>query len=299
MKTKQVLCTALLTMLLSFSAGFIHAQVVEDTTTLYRIETTDGNEFFGSVVMQDTDSMVLKTTLYGELTLRKINIRKITALIPTVYREGKYWPENLQAGRYFWVPSGHGLKAGEGYYQNVWVMFNQFAVGVTDWLSLGGGMVPLFLFPEAPTPVWFSPKISIPVSKNKFSLGAGALAGTWIGEEGEGGFGIVYGLTTIGDRSNNITFGMGYGYSQGDFNDNPTLSLSFMIRTGPKGYIVSENYYIGMGQNPFTLISFGGRSLVRKVGVDYGLWIPFSKDMEELFAIPWIGFTVPFGKVDY
>ncbi len=274
-------------------------QQQNDSTNFYRVEATDGNEFFGALVFENNDSLVLRTEIYGELTLRKLMVRKITRLQPKVYKAGEYWPENLQAGRYFWVPSGHGLKAGEGYYQNVWVMFNQFAVGVTDWLSLGGGMVPLFLFPEAPTPLWFSPKLSIPVSKNKFSLGAGALVGTWIGEEGEGSFGIVYGLTTLGDRSNNISFGMGYGYSQGDFNSNPTLNLSFMIRTGPKGYLVSENYYIGMGEHPLTLISFGGRTMVRKVGIDYGLFIPFSSEMESLFAIPWLGFTVPFGRVAY
>jgi len=298
MKTKLMIgliaCLSCLLMLLEV----LSAQPANDTTTFYRIETTDGNEFFGSMITQNNDSVVLKTSNYGELPLRKIYIRKISKLQPTVYRMGKYWPENLQSGRYFWVPSGHGLKAGEGYYQNVWVMFNQFAVGVTDWLSLGGGMVPLFLFPETETPVWFSPKISIPVSRDKFSLGAGALVGTMIGG-GNSGFGIVYGLSTIGDRSNNITVGVGYGYSQGDFNDKPTLSLSFMIRTGPKGYIVSENYYIGMGDDPITLLSFGGRSMIKKVGLDYGLVIPISIDMEEFFAIPWLGFTVPFGKVDY
>jgi hypothetical protein len=298
MKTKLMIGLIVCLSCLLILSEELSAQPANDTTTFYRIETTDGNEFFGSVVTQNNDSLVLKTSNYGELTLRKIYITKVTKLQPKVYRLGEYWPENLQAGRYFWVPSGLGLKAGEGYYQNVWVMFNQFAVGVTDWLSLGGGMVPLFLFPETETPVWFSPKISIPVSRDKFSLGAGALVGTLIGG-GNSGFGIIYGLSTIGDRSNNITFGMGYGYSQGDFNDNPTLSLSFMIRTGPKGYIVSENYYIGMGDDPLTLIMLGGRSLIKKVGLDYGLVVPFYSDMEGFFAIPWLGFTVPFGKVDY
>ena len=41
------------------------------------------------------------------------------------------------------------------------------------------------------------------------------------------------------------------------------------------------------------IISGGGRSMVRNVGIDYSLWIPLGREINEFIAIPFIGITVP------
>jgi hypothetical protein len=43
------------------------------------------------------------------------------------------------------------------------------------------------------------------------------------------------------------------------------------------------------------LFSFGGRRIIKNTGLDFGLIIP-SKTGGNLVAVPWLGFTVPFGK---
>ncbi|HEY3384984.1 MAG TPA: hypothetical protein VGK46_00660, partial [Saprospiraceae bacterium] len=185
-------------------------------------------------------------------------------------------------------------KKGEGYYQNVWIFFNQVSYGITDNISIGAGIVPLFLFAGASTPVWLTPKLSIPIVKDKFNVGAGALVGTVLGEE-DAGFGIAYGTTTFGNRNTNVSLGLGYGYLSGEWADVPTVSLSAMIRTGQRGYLITENYFIGTADEDAILLSFGGRRLIKNSGLDFGLLFPVNTD-GSFFAIPWLGITIPFGS---
>jgi hypothetical protein len=69
-----------------------------------------------------------------------------------------------------------------------------------------------------------------------------------------------------------------------------------MVRVGPKGYLLTENFYIGFEDDFIALIMVGGRTVTKKVGVDYGLFIPLASQQERIFPIPWLGITVPFGK---
>ena len=262
---------------------------------VYNIETTDGNSYQGKIIEQNDVEIIFQTNNVGNITILQADIKKIQAISNLKKKNGKYWLENPQSTRYFFSPNGFGLKAGEGYYQNVWVMVNSFAVGVTDYISLGGGIVPLFFFAGTPSPIWFTAKASIPVSKKGLSLGVGALGGTVIGEE-HMGFGILYGITTIGNKNNNVSIGLGYGYAGGSWAQSPMVNVNFMFRTGPKGYIISENYYINNGET-FILFSIGGRTIVKNsAGIDYGLWIPFYGNMDSFVAIPWLGVSIPFGN---
>ena len=294
MKTKMLLRNLLLIGVFSFLCIAIRAQAQPDTLT-YNIETIDGNTYTGKILEQDEDKVILKSDQLGEITLYKRNIKSITAIEPEKFKGGKYWGDNPQATRYFFSPNGYGLKAGEGYYQNVWVLFNSFAVGVTDHFSLGAGIVPLFLFAGAPTPVWITPKFSIPVSKDKFSLGGGALLGTVLIEKNTG-FGIVYGIGTVGSKDKNVSLGLGYGFAASDWAESPMININVMLRTGARGYFISENYYIRTADADAALLSFGGRQIIKKAGLDYGLVIPLSSEMESFIAIPWLGLTIPFGK---
>ena len=271
-----------------------NAQVSGDKSALYRIETVDGNEYIGNIVLDSADIFVLKTTSLGEIRIRKADVLRVTEVSKSQIKGGELWFDNPQATRYFWQANGYGLKKGEGYYQNVWIFFNQVSYGITDNLSIGAGIVPLFLFAGAPTPVWLTPKLSIPIIENKFNVGAGALVGTVLGEE-DAGFGLAYGTATVGDRNTNVSLGLGYGYLDGDLADVPTVSLSAMIRTGQRGYLITENYFIGTADEDAILLSFGGRRLIKNSGLDFGLLFPVNTD-GSFFAIPWLGLTIPFGK---
>lgn len=264
-------------------------ETTQDTSKLWRIIVADGNEYVGRILSRDSDQISLETEALGLISIRVRDIKSMQEVSSQKIIAGQLWAENPQATRYFWGPNGFGLKKGEGYYQNVWVLFNQVSVGITDQVSIGLGIVPLFLFDGTSTPVWVTPKISIPIKKDAFSLGGGVLAGTVIGEDA-GLFGIAYGTTTFGNRDKNLSVGLGYGFADGDWASIPAISISGMLRIGKRGYLLTENYII----EDVGIISFGGRTVWSSVSLDYGLFLPISGD--GFLGIPWLGLVVPFGK---
>jgi hypothetical protein len=273
-----------------------YGQSLPDSTRNVRVETIDGNIFVGIVVTQDSSILVIRTESLGEIRIPKNNIKSKTELTEVKKVGSKIWLPNPQSSRYFWAPDGYGLEKGTSNYQNIWVLYNQFSAGLSDNFSIGAGMIPLFLFGTGFTPFWIVPKFSIPVVKNKFNIGTGALIGTVLGAQ-SGVFGLLYGTATIGSRDNNLSLGLAYGFADGELMKVPIINVSCLIRTGPKGYFVSENYIIHIDQETAVLLSVGGRSIIRNVGLDYGLWFPIIRDFTDNFlAIPFLGVSIPIGK---
>lgn len=159
---------------------------------------------------------------------------------------------------------------------------------------MGIGFVPLFLFASEFTPIWITPKFSVPIKKDRFNMGFGALIGTVTGESNSG-FGILYSTATFGSRDENSTIGLGWGYGSDGLAETPTITFSYIVRVSKKGYFMTENYYIdGGGGENVIIFSLGGRSILRKVGLDYGFFTPIVKDAD-FIIVPWLGLIVPFG----
>jgi hypothetical protein len=282
---------------------FVHSalsQEIIDTSTIWRIETTDGNEFFGTILSKDTISIHLNTKMLGVLTIPNCYINSCTPIDQEAIKQGEVWMRNLQAARYFYSPNGFGMEKGSGYYQNTWVLFNQASYGITNYFTLGVGMMPLFLFGGAATPVWITPKFSIPVVKEKLNVGGGVLLGEIVGKDMIT-FGITYAVATLGNHDRNVTAGMGYAFSDSGWSK-PVVDLCGMMRVGKKSYLLTENYFFSMKREDITagkknifVISVGGRTVWPKLSLDYGLVSPIN--MSDVFvAIPWLGLTLPLGK---
>jgi len=264
-------------------------------TLLVRIETSDGNEYIGTIVREDEQILVLKTETLGEITVQKASIKNREVIRKEQIREGEVWFENPQSTRYFWAPNAYGLKKGEGYYQNIYVFWNQFTFGLSDNFSLGGGVIPLFLLGGGPTPIFLTGKVSVPLAENKVNLGAGALVGAVVGEDA-GSFGIVYGVSTFGDPDKNFSLGLGYAFAGGEWASSPLINLSGMVRASKRMYFLTENYYVHADGEGGGIIGLGGRWLIKKASLDFIFIIPFGADMDTFIAFPAIGFVIPIGK---
>ncbi len=288
--------SGLLFSLFTLSCFWATSQTVNDSTMI-QIETLDGNRFVGKIISENSENLVLSTEYLGEVVIQQKNIKSRSFIHSHQIKDGELWFDNPQSSRYFWAPNGYGLKKGEGYYQNVWILWNQFAVGITDYFSIGGTVIPLFLFGGEPTPVFLSPKVSFPIARNKFNVGAGALIGTVIGES-ETGFGIVYGVSTFGSPDNNFSFGLGYGYKGGEWASSPLINISGMTRLSARWYLLSENHFLIIEGEGGGIIIGGARWIINRAALDFGFFIPVGIGMDEFIALPWLGFTVPFGKVD-
>lgn len=268
-------------------ASAVYGQETPDTTT-WQIELKNGNEYLGTVISENDSIIIFNDKDLGEINIKKLLIKKMYVVNVQQIVDNEYWFENPQASRYFWGPNGYGLQTGEGYYQNVWVLFNQVSYGFSDYFTLGLGVIPLFLFGSEYSPIWITPKFSLPVKKDKVNLGAGVLA---VGITGESGlFGITYGTATFGNRDRNTTIGLGYGFAEEEWTNSPLVNLSFMARVGKRGYLLSENYFI----DSVFLVSFGGRVVFQKLSLDFGGFLPINADIGQFIMIPWLGFVVPF-----
>ncbi len=286
-------CILMMLALFIIMVNHVDSHAQKDSTDLWNIVTNDGNEYTGVIVQQTEKELKLRTTNIGTITLQLANIKQMNQVKLENLNKGQVWLDNSQEGRYFFSPSSYGLRKGEGYYQNAWIFFNQISYGLSDNFSIGAGMVPLFLFNGTATPFWVTPKVSIPITENEFAVGGGALLGTVIGNGGS--YGIVYGTSTFGSRDKNMTIGVGYGYVDDEFADTPAINLSAMIRTGKRGYFITENYFVSSGGDTAGLLSFGGRRLWSNVALDYGGIIPVGSGAD-LAVIPWLGIVFSFGR---
>ena len=267
---------------------------IEPIDTLYRIETNDGNVFIGKIIDMDKNKVVLEGEAIGTITLHRKFIIKIERILGQDVTRGDVWYRNIQSARYYFSPNGYGLKKGESYYQNIWVFYNQFSVGLTDHFSLGFGMIPLFLFNGTATPVWITPKFSVPIVKEKVNIGVGALMGFVVGEST--GFGITYATATFGPHDKNLSVGLGYAYAGGEFLNTPILNVGGLTRVSKNSYLMMETYFITDGGQVGGISILGARSMINKSAIDYGLAIPFAPGMGTFIALPWLGLTVPFQK---
>lgn len=270
--------------------GKAYSRNMQDSLLLWKIEMTNSNEFLGIIISENDSILQFDSKSLGLINIPVNLIKHREMLNEKKIIDGTYWADNPQASRYFWAPNAFGMKKEEGYFQNVWVLFNQVSYAPSENFTIGFGMVPLFLFNAGVTPIWITPKFSFPIKKDKFGMGGGVLLAALAGENEV--FGITYGVATFGNRDRNLNIGVGYGFAGDSWAEIPTLNLSFMARTGSKGYFISENYLINEELQIFTI---GGRTVLKNISLDYGGIVPIF-DGEFEVVIPWLGFVVPIGR---
>jgi len=287
LKFKDAIKTTIFLVICLFNLTATYSQTEGETEELWRIETVDGNVYVGKVQKSDGDVVVLETTNIGVINIPRADIVLMTKGDSDItYRNRKLEASSYSHSRYFFTPNGYTMKKGEGYYHNFMVFINQATYGVTDNISIGGGLVPLFLF-AGPTPVWVTPKVSFPVIENKFNMGAGAFLGGVIGEDA-GLFGIAYGVATYGTRENNVNLGVGFGFFDGDWADTPVFGLSGMFEVSRRTTLMFESFLI----TDVFLMAAGGRTNLGKISLDYGL-VKIPEDGGIPF-FPILGFVIPF-----
>lgn len=268
-----------------------------DTTKYWRVQTTDKNEFIGRIITNQDGVLLFKTEKFGTIPIRWIDIKAIEETDPGKTPERSEDVDNFQTTRYLFSPNGFGLKRGEAYYQNVWVLFNQASIGISDHISVGIGTMPIYLFGGSTVPLWVTPKLSLPLSE-KVHLGAGVMyVHIWDANwdfDSDGG-GVGYGVLTIGSRDKNISFGTGVGFG-GDGGRRPVITVATMHRMRRGGYLITESYFFSTSGDPVALISIGGRQILKNVGLDYGGFLPIIQGSRQPFVLPWLGLTVPLGR---
>lgn len=295
-KIKNLTQTLLFTILV-FATSNVFGQKTNisepvDSTKIYKIELKDGSKFIGNILQQDSVSLVLRTTSIPKIEIPVSKIKSIDAVDKSNFKNVSYWYPNPHATRYFYGPSAIGLKKGEGYYQNTYLVLNSFNVGITDNISIGGGLELISTFAGRDPLFFITPKVSFNVSE-KFHAGGGVLYARI--PEGFGSLGTVFATGTYGTTDNNITGSLGWGFVDSEFSERPIITLSGMMRISKRAALVTENWLIPT-DGYYGLFSYGVRFFGEKIAVD--LAFINNPDIAEaiIIGIPYVSFTVKFGK---
>ncbi|MBN1115915.1 MAG: hypothetical protein JXA77_01830 [Bacteroidales bacterium] len=148
--------------------------------------------------------------------------------------------KNQHTSRYFFTPSAFNLQEGELYYNSLYFLIHDAQYGISNNFSIGLGTTVMGF------PFYLTPKLTL-FHNDKIGVAVGdiMMLGTW----GISFFGnIAYGVVTLGDQYNNISFGAGSFYLSGDEfgkSHKPIGNLSFMVRLSDYFYFVTENYVTG------------------------------------------------------
>jgi hypothetical protein len=263
---------------------------VADSTIVQMVKTIDGSSNVGRITLIDSLNIQLQTTV---MTI-SIPIDKITEVkeVPAEsIKGGEYWFPNPNATRLFFGPTAHMLKGGEGYFSDTYVFFPQVVVGVTDFITLGGGMS---LFPGAGMDnqiLYFMPKVGMAVNP-MFHLAGGALIIKIPDfDQDVSTVGVLYGAGTYGGRDRSFTAGLGYGFVGDEMADRPMVMVGGEYRMSRRVSFVTENWlFPGLDQ---PLVSGGFRFFGEGLAVDIALANVLGEDMI-MPGVPFIGFVYNF-----
>lgn len=230
------------------------------------ITLKDGSSLVGQITHVGESEIKFSTEL-GEMTIAIDKITGFKEVPVSSFREGRYWFPDPNRTRLYFAPTARMLSAGEGYFSDYYLFFPGVAVGITDNITIGGG-VSLFPFLEFGEQLfYFTPKVGLSAGK-QVSLAAGALIlripdDDW---DDPSFVGILYGVGTVGSEDNSLSIGIGYGFAGDELADKPAVMIGGSSRVARRMALVTENWIIPGVDEP--LISYGVRFFGEGISVD-------------------------------
>jgi hypothetical protein len=218
----------------------------------YRVETTKGTTFTGSLVGLSLNGLEFESQELGHISLERDQVRRaeLQGEAPGKTKSGYYDIGN--GTRIFNAPTGRGLRKGEGTIQTTYLFLVGAEYGITNNFSVGATVSLLPGVPLSQQAFVLAPKFTAPISE-KVHFGAGVIyANIPFDNRDSGGAGIGYGSLTYGGAEDNLTLGIGYGFTSGEIGSTPVLQLGGQKRISRRISLLSENYIVadskaGMG----------------------------------------------------
>ncbi len=264
--------SALLPILLFLLGSFqLQAQVPNTSapssdTTKYIVVKHDGNEYVGQILSDDGREVLIETKSLGKIYIPKSDIKSMR---PLDYAEDVAKGEVSTAGvfttRYQFTTNCFPIKKGENYAMlNLYgpevhfAVHKDFSVGImSTWIG---------------SPIALALKYTRGTANPKINYGVGTLLGTsGYFNQGKGYGGLHWGMITYGDRRNNATLSVGYGYfnpgvSQTNFGQTIYTPGVYTASNGIYPDIPIDGYYYSSSQSNYKapIIGLAGQAKVGK-----------------------------------
>jgi len=285
--------------------------VKKDTSIQYSIFLNDGSIIIGMIRSFTNDKIELLSENIGSVNIVTKNVVQVYNS-ESIEIKSTIPGENPHSSRYFYAPSAIPMEKGEGYFQDIYLLFVSANYAVSNYTTIGGGfsIIPGVDIDEQV--LFVNAKLAWQINE-KFYLGGGGLF-VRLGFTNNN-IGLGYGIGTYGSKDHNATLGIGYGFEGGEVMKAPVFTLCGMTRVSKRisfmtenwlGYITTddENCYEISPENWFCetkevtdfhwLFCYGLRFFSDKISVDLGFMnVPTG---EELFfpGIPYLDFVVRF-----
>jgi hypothetical protein len=253
------------------------------------LRAKDGTQLLGRL-LSDTGSVVRFATKGSELTVPKLEVVELREVAAREIRNGEYWMPDPHATRLFFGTTGRTLAAGEGYYSNTYLFFNQFVGGVSSRVTVGGGFSTFPVDKLEQNLFYLTPKVGL-FASDRVNVAVGAIAGVVGGSDGAD-FALPYGVVTLGGVDASVTLGTGIGYADGRFARKPTFTFGGSARTGRRTSLISENYVVTTGDETVTVLMYGIRLFGEKLSVDLAFMNAIAPGSTGFFpGVPYVAFA--------
>lgn len=257
-----------------FRAGLVKV-VLDDETVLN-----------GEIQSVTADTVNLRTPSGIFIAIPEVKIREVQRSRVEM-SGGVFYRRDPNDTRLLFAPTGRGLRRGQGYFADYWIFFPTVAVGITDFLAVGGGMS---IIPAANSQLlYIAPKISFSPKEN-ISIAGGFLR---LGIPEEDDITLAYGVATLGSSRAALT--AGFGVPVTDERDEMIFLVGGELQTSNSTKIITENWIPSSGDAVFSL---GVRFFGERLAVDLAFITAASilDDASGWPFIPWVDFAVNFGN---
>ena len=229
----------------------------------------DGTALVGRVLEVTATNIRIASSI-GEITVLRSSVASAKDVSTASMHDGEIWPEDPSRTRLFFAPTGRMLRTGERYFADAYVFFPSIQYGVSDIVTVGGGMS---IFPGIGLDeqlFYLTPKVSVLAGPN-VNVAVGALVAGAKSISDDSPFGLGYGVATFGGEDGSVTAGGGFGFSKGNTSSTALLMVGGSQRVAKSLALVTENYFTSDRDAGF-LLSGGIRFMSEHLAVDLALF---------------------------
>lgn len=260
-----------------------------DTAQVVELQLSDSTTVRGRVVAEDVTSLTLVTAAGVRVSVPRASLVRWRLVAPA--QEGApaaaQWRGDPNESRLFLAHTARALPRGKLAVLDYLVFLPVVSYGVTDRLSLTGGMS---LLPFLPDQLFYvAPKYTF-VQSQPASLAAGVLYMRVVGFLAAPGYaGVAYGVTTFGGPRSSATVLVGVPFATGGWESRPLVVLGGESRVSARVKLLAEAWRIP-GTDAVPAVG-GVRLIGTHVSWDLGLFFLLGSRETSGF-LPWVDFSI-------
>ncbi|MEE9189561.1 MAG: hypothetical protein V3U16_02195 [Candidatus Neomarinimicrobiota bacterium] len=262
---------------------------------LYSFQLKNGDRIIGTVITESHAELLVDKPNGEEIRIDKAEIvAKFT--VEGKIKNGKLYRRDPNASVYIFAPSAFPIYRGKGFCRDFCLFFPSVNYGLTNHLSLQGG---LFWYPGMDiksTPFVGNLKGTL-LNTNVFSLASGLMYVNFpaTGDDEIYGAGFMFVTGTLGTEYSHGSISTGWGYIQSEngweIMEKPIAVAALNVRVLPYLSFVSENWFYPDVALEDALLTISARFFGQQIGLDIGAIFSVNSLKDGNTPIPLISIT--------